>query len=207
MRDVLRNGNTQARVNLSDVIATPGGVAVGALAGLGGEITIVDGEVWVARSTGSGAKMSGPDVQGGDCATLLTVSHVDAWVEVPLPQGGAGAGLATAIAAAAKRQGLDTAQPFPFVIEGELTELDAHVIAGSCPIANPDGEAPWKFSLSSPTTGRLVGFYAEDSEGVMTHHGSLTHTHVVLPRNGSMVTAHADHAAVAPGAMLRIPAY
>ncbi len=205
MREVLREGNTQPRVSLQHIVAKPGAIAVGALAGLGGEITIVDGDVWVARSSGRGATVTGPDARDDDRATLLTASHVTAWDSVPLKRGAAGEALAADIAAAARAQGIDTSKPFPFVIDGDITELDAHVIAGSCPIANPEGEAPWKFSLQSPERGQLVGFYAEDSEGELTHHGSLTHTHVVLPRPDGILTAHADHAGVAAGAVLRLP--
>jgi acetolactate decarboxylase len=204
MREVLRNGQTQPRVRLADVAATPGAIAVGALAGLGGEVTMVEGEVWVARSTGDGAAVSGPECRGDDQATLLAVAHVDAWRSIPLQHGDSALG--KRIGSTAAGAGVDTSRPFPFIVEGDLTSLEAHVIAGSCPIANPDGEEPWRFSVTTPTPGRLVGFYAEDSDGVMTHHGDVTHTHVVLKRNGRTITAHADHADVGPGAVLHLPA-
>ncbi len=204
MREVLRNGHTQPRIRLGDVTAKPGAIGVGALAGLAGEVTIVNGEVWVARSSGDGASVTGPDCRPDDYATLLAVAHVDAWTSVPL--GDAGGTLGARVGRAASGAGVDTSQPFPFIVEGDITELEAHVIAGSCPIANPDGELPWRFSVSSPTRGRLVGFYAEDSEGVMTHHGDLTHTHVIMDRHGERITAHADHVDVASGAVLHVPA-
>lgn len=206
MREVLQEGNTQPRISLVEVAQRPGAIGVGALAGLAGEVTVVDGNVWIARSRDGSAIISGPAVVSGDNATLLTVAHVDRWVEVPLPQGGGGAELAKSIAAAARGQGIDTSKPFPFVVDGQLTELEAHVIAGSCPIANPEGDAPWSFTLEKPTAGLLVGFYAEGQDGVMTHHGDKTHTHVVFDQDGRTVTAHADHAAVAPGAVVRVPA-
>ena len=206
MREVLREGNTQPRISLVEVAQRPGAIGVGALAGLAGEVTVVDGNVWVARSRDGSAIISGPAVVPGDNATLLTVAYVDRWVEVPLPRGGGGAELAKSIAAAARGQGIDTSKPFPFVVDGQLTELEAHVIAGSCPIANPEGDAPWRFTLEKPTAGLLVGFYAEGQDGVMTHHGDKTHTNVVIDRDGRTVTAHADHAAVAPGAVVRVPA-
>jgi len=205
MREVLREGNTQPRVRLADVNASRGAIAVGALAGLGGEVTMVDGEVWVARSTGDGADVSGPACDPADQATLLAASHVDMWTTVPLG-GGTELSLGERIKVSAASAGVDTSVPFPFVIDGRITELDAHVIAGSCPIANPDGEQPWRFSVSSPAAGRLVGFYAEHSDGELTHHGDVTHTHVILKRGGRTVTAHADHAQADESAVLRIPA-
>lgn len=206
MREVLREGNTQPRIALTAVTARPGCIAVGALAGLGGEITIVHGNVWVARSRDGEASVSGPAPADGDRATLLTVAHVDEWVAVPIATVCGGADLATVIADAARRNGIDTSKPFPFIVEGELTELDAHVIAGSCPIANPNGDPPWRFSLSAPAEGKLVGFYAEGMDGIMTHHGDATHTHVILDRDGQTMTAHVDRVGVGDHAVVYVPA-
>lgn len=206
MRDVLRMGNTQPRVTLSHVVSKPGSIAVGALAGLGGEITIIDGDVWVARSRAGNSVVTGPTVHHGDQATLLTVAYVSRWVDVPLPNGASSNELDAVIANAARSVGVDTTKPFPFIIEGDLLQVEAHVIAGSCPIANPSGEPPWRLSRPSPAPGLLVGFYAEGAEGVMTHHGSPLHAHVVLDRTGTTITAHADSVAVGPEAVIRVPA-
>ncbi|MDP6479299.1 MAG: hypothetical protein QGI75_04580 [Phycisphaerales bacterium] len=206
MRKVLSEGNTQPRVALAAVADQPGSIAVGALAGLAGEITIADGEVWVARSRGGRAVVSGPALADRDHATLLTVAHVPQWTRITLADGASGAALAEAIAEAARSRGVDTSKPFPFIVEGQLTELEAHVIAGSCPIASPEGDSPWRFSLQEPMDGKLVGFYAEGMDGIMTHHGDATHAHVVFERDGKTVTGHADHAGVAPGATVRVPA-
>ncbi len=48
MREVLREGNTQPRISLVEVAQRPGAIGVGALAGLGGEVTVVDANVWIA---------------------------------------------------------------------------------------------------------------------------------------------------------------
>jgi hypothetical protein len=199
-------GNTQPRVALSDVVSKPGAIAVGALAGLGGEITIIYGDVWVARSMAGDAVVTGPAVHRGDRATLLTVAHVSRWVDVPLPNGASSDELDAVIANAARSAGVDTTKPFPFIIEGNLLHVEAHVIAGSCPIANPNGEQPWRLSRPASAPGLLVGFYAEGAEGVMTHHGSPLHAHVVMERNGTTITAHADSVVVGPGAAMRVPA-
>ena len=90
MREVLREGRTQSRVALEDVTSRSGAVAVGALAGLGGEITIVDGETWIARSVDGVPEVTGPGPESSDDATVLTASHVDDWIEIgmtiPIPE-------------------------------------------------------------------------------------------------------------------------
>ncbi len=49
MREVMRDGQTEGRVLLSEAAEESGAIAVGALEWLGGEVTIVEGEAWVSR--------------------------------------------------------------------------------------------------------------------------------------------------------------
>ena len=205
MREVLREGRTQPRIALQDVTCQPGAIAVGALAGLGGEITIVNGKTWVARSNGGGVEVTGPTTSLDDQATLLTTSHVASWINVPLPNGGGGRRLEDMVAEVALKHGIDATKPFPFIIDGRFIELDIHVIAGSCPIANPNGEPPWRYAATAPVAGLLVGFHALNQNGVMTHHGSNVHVHAIIGDQDDIVTGHVDHVIVEPGAVLRLP--
>ena len=205
MREVLREGHTQPRIALRDVTGKPGAIAVGALAGLGGEITIVYGETWVARSIDGNANVTGPTTSPHDQATLLTASHVDSWIDIPLPDGATAAQLAKMVSDTASNHGLNSTNPFPFIIEGDFRELELHVIAGSCPIANPNGEQPWRYTSTTPIHGLLVGFHAQDQEGVMTHHSSNVHMHALIPGGDDTLTGHVDHVIVEPGGILRIP--
>ncbi len=190
MRDVLRNGNTQGRVKLADVVG-PGTIAVGALEGLGAEITIIDGETQLAEvnfsdlSKGLRVRSHTAD----DKATLLVLADVPHWTEQTLDPASDISALEAAIRSLALAQGLDVTQPFPFRIEGIATELHLHVLNHSCPIANPEGPAPWRFEGTGiPVT--LVGFLAHDAAGVLTHHGQSSHIHAVL--KGREVSGHVD---------------
>ncbi len=73
MREVMRDGHTEPRIRLAEVVARPNAHAVGALSGLSGEVTIVDGDVWVARVAGNGIQVTGPTLAEGDEAALLTL--------------------------------------------------------------------------------------------------------------------------------------
>lgn len=208
MREVLREGRTQSRVALEDVTSRSGAVAVGALAGLGGEITIVDGETWIARSVDGVPEVTGPGTASSDDATLLTASHVDDWIEIPFTEGGGGRKLEDMLARLAEAHGIDASRPFPFVIEARFSTLELHVIAGACPIANPAGEPPWRYSAATPIKGRLVGFHAVNQDGVMTHHGSDVHLHAIVPDEDGTLTGHVDHVdhvVMEPGGLLRLP--
>ena len=52
------------------------------------------------------------------------------------------------------------------------------VIAGACPIANPDGPSPWRFAGPAEELS-LFGFYVEGAAGVFTHHDRSSHLHAV----------------------------
>ena len=185
MRAVMRDGQTEARVSLQQA-AKPGAIAVGALEGLGGEITMVDGEVWVTRAAdGGGVRTSGPAVGAGDAATLLTLAFVSDWQDVAIDHPIEADELENVIRQIAVRRGLRPDQPFPFVLETDLAELDLHVISGSCPIAAPAHAetGTWRSQLAS-TKARLVGFFAPDKAGVMTHHGTALHVHALVELDG-----------------------
>ncbi|MCA9286238.1 MAG: hypothetical protein KDA22_13520 [Phycisphaerales bacterium] len=209
MRDVMRDGHTQARIRLADAVVRPHALGVGALEGLAGEVTIVDGDVWVARVTDGGVRVTGPLPRGDESASLLTLAHVPRWRTVAIQSPAAGEELAELIVRAAQDIGIDTARPFPFMIEGAPADLAIHVINGYCPMATDPsavGAVPWTWSATAPVDVVIVGFHAEGAAGVMTHHGTTIHAHAVLSIDGRTVAGHVDRLAVAPGMFLHLPA-
>lgn len=215
MRQVLREGRTEPRVHLADLDDRGFTVAVGALAGLEGEVTVLDGEVWVARVEDGQLLVEGPEPRNDDAATLLSMARVAGWTRTPLTDaagrpvsgpGLTGRTLEAAIAAGAVRHGIDAAEPFAFVIEGTMLELDLHVINGACPRAGrPSPETtPWRWSTDEPVEAIIVGVHAEGREGEMTHHGSSIHVHAMLDVGGRLITGHVDQLRVGPS-HLRLP--
>lgn len=210
MRAVMRDGQTEARVELVE-ISSPGVIAVGALAGLEGEVTILDGEVWVARADGDDVRMSGPSPSSGDQATLLTFASVRRWnrVELAMEEAATGTVLERLIEQAARDHGVDTARPFPFVIDGVVERLEIHVVNGFCPHGSDPatiGGEPWRWSTNEPLIARIVGFYAAGAAGVLTHHGTAIHVHALVEGDGRVLTGHIDAVTLRPGASLQIPA-
>lgn len=207
LREVLRQGKTQARVDCGQAVSEPHAWGIGAPAGLAGEILIRDGEVWVSRvvdGQGQTQRASSPaELQ----AAFLAVSHVTHWQEVPVMEALAADDLDAFIGSEARRLGLDMAQPFPVVLEGPLSDLKLHVLNGACPFANPippdSPQAPARIELPA-AQATVVGFYTDGPPGQLTHRGHKTHLHALLeddpPRMG-----HVDETGVQPGAMLWLP--
>lgn len=207
MREVLREGRSQPRIALAEVVARPHAYAVGAMDGLDGEVTIVDGSALVARVR-EGELDVGPP-RAGDQATLLTLAHVEHWRNVVLAAASAEAEFDSAIESAALSADIHAGDPFPFVVEGEFAALNLHVINGECPMASGGNQAgasaAYRPRLDGPTRGTLIGFYATGREGEMTHHGTRTHVHAVLEHAGRTITGHVESVSLAAGAKVRVP--
>ncbi|MFN3239989.1 MAG: acetolactate decarboxylase [Planctomycetota bacterium] len=188
LRDVMRNGNDEGRVVLTDV-ATPTAVGVGALAGLRGEVTIADGRALVAERVGDDVAMR--DARPGERATLLVACEVAAWTELPLPDCADYATLEQRIGEALRQRGVDPFAPTPVRVTGRARNLRMHVIAGACPIANPTGPSPWRYDGPADDL-TLVGFYVEDAAGQLTHHNRQSHLHAIADAR----TGHLDEVAL-----------
>ncbi len=207
LREALRDGQDQARVAVAEV-ARKGVYALGALEDLRGEITVVDGEVWI--SEGHAERPSTTRGLTTDAsATVLFAAEVHSWRAIVVETDVDPSELDAYIAQQARSLGIDTSRPFPFLIEGGLRHLDMHVLAGECPIrARMLGEemSSPAYQLHSPSVeGRLVGMYAADSSGILCHMGSSTHVHVLLDQDGGL-TGHAETVGLAAGAVLELPA-
>jgi acetolactate decarboxylase len=171
---------------------------VGALEGLAGEVTIYQGKTWISKDDPKAVEAT------DESATLLFAAHVTDWNEMHNESAIEADQLERVIRNAARQSGLDSGKPFPFVIEGRLT-VEAHVIRGACPHggASSDPPPPITFSLKDEP-GTLVGIFAENSEGILTHHGTKIHAHV-LTKEQPHRSGHVDSASVAASSILRLP--
>lgn len=210
MREVMHDGQTDGRVSLRDVLAKPHAFGIGAVQDLRGEIIIDDGRCLVGQTIESG---SAPAVQGEVAspslrATLLAVAYVPAWSDALISEPLSSSEVEDHVQNAARRAGFDTTRPFPFVIEGQLVDLHAHVINGYCPMSadvNTSSVAHTPFRVDGWSgAGKLIGFFAESSAGKLTHHGTSVHMHV-LTEAPQPIIAHVEEVSLAAGARLRLP--
>ncbi|HIG12278.1 MAG: hypothetical protein ABGY71_10380 [bacterium] len=205
LRTVLREGKTEGRVALA-AAAEPELYGLGAVAGLRGEVLVNDGVVWVSCATAPDAVGPARQPEEGEEATILILAKVSEWATSELGAMASMVDLEAALRAAGEAAGYDTTKPFPFLIEGTAAGLSLHVLNGACPMAsnNPDPErAPYVAELDH-TQIALMGFYAENMAGVMTHHDSALHVHVLT--TGSLpVVGHVDELQLVRGARLQVP--
>ncbi len=185
---------------------------VGALEGLQGEITILDSAAIVTGVARDG--LPEPKEMTDVGATMLAGKSVETWAETTLEREVEVQEFDKTIEAMAATLDIDTAKPFVFLVEGELTDVRLHVINGACPIRarmkkeNID-EDKLPFELETKTLkGTLLGVYAADSVGKLTHPATSAHVHLVYTddKTGNHITGHIEQVGLAKGAVLKLPA-
>jgi hypothetical protein len=198
MREVMREGRTEARATLADFRAV-GTIGVGAMTGLHGEITIDDGVAWVAIDDAEVA-VAAPTTT----ATLLTTGRVPAWRDVELETIDDLAMLAAAIEREYGER-IPDGVCIPFTIDGRGS-VQIHVARGGCPHdpSLPPQRAPMRWSADDVDV-RLVGVFVRGREGAMTHHGTSLHVHAFATEAvGRRRMGHVDSVRLATGARLRL---
>lgn len=189
-------GDTAGKINLSVLPSGPGVVGVGSLSDLRGEIAIVRGLRWLSYPAGNGMKLE-RTASSGESAAFLALADVSRWQEQRFDAAVPFERLAAELEQRAKNGGLDTARPFPLVIDGRLSAIELSVANGPAPSAALS-------STVSSAEGSVVGFFAASGGERLLHPGQRLHLHVVLP--GVQQVGHLDSVRIEPGALLRLPA-
>lgn len=211
MHEAIGQRRHHGRVGLAEVVDRPHFHGVGALEGLGGEITILDSVAVVTEVAPDGRPqaLSPADRK----ATLLVGQSIAEWTSLTLGEAIPHDRFDETVAATAAGAGVDRAAPFAFVIEGVFTDVRLHVINGACPIharlknlALDENQRPFELEVQR-LAGTLVGVYAADAVGELTHPATSTHAHLVYadPETGERVTGHLERVGLASGARLKLP--
>ncbi len=200
-------GQTEQTVGLADLLPDPSLYAVGALAGLSGEVTVVGGTTYLSYPMGTTESRTETTTKPTVGATLLVTAQVPSWRSVKIERAIPFDELDRAIAALAAAAGLPSGEKFPFLVEGEVEGLAWHVIDGKRLAPGAAGhEAHLDASVrarAERTPATLVGFYSESDEGVFTHRGSRTHVHCVVEE--PLSSGHVDHVVIPAGTTIRLP--
>jgi len=205
---MFHGGQTGAMVSLDALLPNRDLYAVGALAGLSGEVTVVGGTAYLAYPEEGDATRNEVTLRTNVAATLLVDAEVPAWHALVTEHTIRFAELDEEIARIATAAGMRLDRRFPFLMEGNFDDLEWHVIDGRRLTA---GEASHQSHLAAAAKARmdrtpatLVGFYSQSDEGVFTHMGSKTHIHCVLDEPIS--SGHVDHVTIPVGTTIKFPA-
>ncbi len=200
LREMIHDGRVEARVELASVVA-PGTYGLGALAGMRGEITILDGTPWISIGEQDGGRATHEPTR--EHAALLVLAKVPAWRSVTIEADVSFADLDARIEKYIAAAGIAIDKPVPFVIDGTV-DATWHVLKGPpTPGANPHDHARNAVVGKFAGTAAVFGFFSKKHQGVFTHMGQDVHAHVIDA--GSSLAAHADELSIRAGSVLRLP--
>ncbi|TGN99843.1 hypothetical protein PN36_33010 [Candidatus Thiomargarita nelsonii] len=210
MHKVIGKKQHHGRVELAEIVNKPHFYGVGALEAIRGEITVLNSVAIITGVTQDGR----PQPMDSDAkATMIVGQSVSEWMDITMTEEVSHEQFDRTLKAMATSKGIDVSKPFIFVIEGEFNDVRLHVINGVCPIRarmmkldTHKGNKPFELEVKT-VNGTLVGVYAADSVGKLTHPATSTHTHLIYMdgKTGERVTGHIEQVGLAKEAILKLP--
>ena len=177
LKDIM-SGDLESKISLDELKEIPNLYALGASAGLKGEIQVFNSRPYRSRVT---TEQYVIDEDFNANAALLVYTQVPEWQEISIPKA-----ILTLrqfsdfLEYTAIRAGVDTSQPFPFMIEGYVRKIDWHIVNWDENNVNHSRDAHLKSGLNGimvEENVEILGFYSKDHKGIYTHHDENWHMH------------------------------
>ena len=213
MHEAIGQKQHQGRVSLIALTKRPHFYGVAALEGLQGEVTIFDGKTTVTSVNAKGQIEPASGSISDKQATMLVGAYVPSWKQSPVTRDISAKEFDDYIESAATKAGFKTTVPFIFAVEGDFSDVRLHVINGACPMHArltktelPDELRAYEVEMSK-VSGKLVGVFARDAVGKLTHPATKTHVHLLYEDKiaGGEVTAHVEQIGLKAGTVLMLP--
>ncbi len=207
LRAMFHEGQTGSVVNLGSLLPNPDLYAVGALAGLSGEVTVVGGRTYLAFPEVADRSRTELSLHTDVGATLLAAAVVPTWHDLTTDRAIRFEELDAEIGRLAVAAGLSPGQSFPFLMQGTFNDIHWHVIDGRRLTGRESSHhehlAAAVLEAMDRAPATLVGFYSENAQGIYTHMDSRTHIHCVL--DAPLSAGHVDHVEIPAGTKVKFP--
>ncbi len=201
MRRMFMAHDIGPNVELRSIVHEPHIYALGPLAGLKGEITVVDGDVLVST-----AKEGYPAVASDTAAksVFLVYASVPAWRSVTIPTNV----ISESDLASFLGRTRPTSSRTALLVRGTAVRARYHIQNFQAPAQQLTHEAHDQAKVFFDLTNapvQLVGFFSnrEDDGGSFVHPGETLHVHLVSDDRKSM--GHLESISLAPNAKLFLP--
>lgn len=204
LRNFMHKGDISAKVDCSAFRDQTHFYALGALEDLQGEILILDSKVHNSTVEEDQVKL---DSSFDFKASLFVSAIVPKWKTIQVPtEVKSRQALEDFISSTASSHGINTAEPFPFMLAGPVDALDWHVIKWDV----TDKEHTHQKHVESGAQGTMehatvtvLGFHSTKHQTIFTHHTSYVHMHVLNEQDE--IAGHVDDIVLGPGVALKIP--
>lgn len=201
---IMHEGQREGVVRLQDVLQNAHTYGLGTMEGLNGELIIMDNEVLITKAENGGIPTSRNQITTDDEALLLVTAQVENWQSVQINKSVTMESIDGVIKKSAEEMRVNTDQPFPFIIEGELDMVNWHIIDSPEPGGSHDEHiaSSWK-RIDSDINGKILGFYSEHHRTIFTHYYSFSHMHVIFEND--LLSGHVDDIAIRSSWTLSVP--
>lgn len=203
LKKIMAN-DISAKVDLSDFKNTKNFYALGAVEELKGEIQIFNSRPYI---TSVGKNSLNIDKTFTKKATLLVYATVENWESIAVPDNIISyEHLENFIKKVADEKGINTEEPFPFLLEGVIGSFDWHVInwkEGDTIHSHKKHKSTGMHGTMNAKEVVMLGFYSNSHHAIFTHHTTNMHIHVKTDGNG--VGGHVDGLFLENGMILKLP--
>ncbi len=185
LRNIMIDGDLSAHINLETLDKTHL-YGLGPVAGLKGELIIIDGKVYSTY------------IEGGDLvsqqnktslAAMLVYSKVEKWKEISIPSTVKNyIGLEKLVKETAQKNGYNIKKPFAFKIKASPKRITFHVIDWK-PGTEHTMDNHKQFAYSGTFSKEqmlLLGFYSPHHKSIFTHHTTNMHVHILEEKSGTV---------------------
>lgn len=178
MKNIMMKGDLSAHLNL-DTLNKTNLYGLGPVAGLKGEIMVLDGKAYTTSVDGN--ELNNKENKIADAA-MFVYSYVPKWKATTIDAAiSSYAEFELLIEKTTAANGFDTDKPFPFKVVATTAKVSYHVIDWKEGTAHTmDNHKQFAYTgkmANSPVT--MLGFYSKHHQSIFTHHTSFMHVHVM----------------------------
>lgn len=204
LKNIMHKGDISAQADLAHFQDSEYFYALGAVENLKGELLILDSKPFISSVQDQKLTISNSFEHK---ATLLVYASVDKWTSSTVPHNvSTYEDLEKHIEQTAKDNGINTDEPFPFLINGQVKSFDWHVIDWKGGDTEHSHEKHINSGLHGTLTDQdveILGFYSNSHHAIFTHHTTNMHLHVKTTDNST--SGHLDGLTLGQGMTLQLP--
>lgn len=203
---LIASNNLNHKVEFSSLIDKPHLYGLGMPQGLNAELLVLNGTAYWGQFSSLSYQVK--ELDNFDIS-FMVYAYVPSWTKIEIPEiVQTFANLEQYIPKAAAVRGINTSQPFPFLLEGEVSSLDWFVVNGmGNGVPNYLGSFFRSRYLGGLSDRQItgLGFYSESHRGVLTNPKSNMHIHFKTTDKKLFVGHINDSAIFKPGSFLLLP--
>lgn len=202
--DSIMEGHIKAVYDLDSLLGKKNLYALGAMDSLAGEIQIFNSQPFHSTMEGDSAIVGS---RASQYACLLVFAQIGEWRNISLPMSVTNQEAFIGFLEYDEQLSqIKTDEPFIFLIEGEVEQLDWHILNN----LQENGLTELTDHKQNAGLGSLqdikveiLGVYSNEHEGIFTHHNLPVHMH--FKTSDGSIAGHIDEVEFGPDMTLRLP--